>query len=164
ISILSIKSGNQVTLHCPLQEIPNAVSVVWYKQHFGEMPQKVGERLAYKEVKINPTFHALGFTIVANTNEISLTIPHININDGGLYYCGKSYLDDFALSSGVFLAVTGDEDVKVSVNQSSVSDSVPAGASVTLQCSVLSKSRAAELQVLWFRAAPSQSHPQIIYT
>ncbi|XP_053361929.1 uncharacterized protein LOC128531805 [Clarias gariepinus] len=57
-----------------------------------------------------------------------------------------------------------DEDVKVSVFQSSVLDSVPAGASVTLQCSVLSESRAAELQVLWFRAAPPQSHPQIIYT
>ncbi|KAM9470643.1 uncharacterized protein Hap1MRO34_012584, partial [Clarias gariepinus] len=59
---------------------------------------------------------------------------------------------------------TGDGDVKVSVSQSSVLDSVPAGASVTLQCSVLSESRAAELQVLWFRAAPPQSHPQIIYT
>ncbi|KAG7328818.1 hypothetical protein KOW79_006992 [Hemibagrus wyckioides] len=45
-----------------------------------------------------------------------------------------------------------------------MSDSVPAGASVTLQCSVLSESRATELQVLWFRAAPPQSHPQIIYT
>ncbi|KAM9470981.1 uncharacterized protein Hap1MRO34_012873 [Clarias gariepinus] len=57
-----------------------------------------------------------------------------------------------------------DEDVKVSVFQSGGLDSVPAGASVTLQCSVLSESRAAELQVLWFRAAPPQSHPQIIYT
>ncbi|XP_053361911.1 uncharacterized protein LOC128531787 [Clarias gariepinus] len=57
-----------------------------------------------------------------------------------------------------------DSDVKLSVFQSSVLDSVPAGASVTLQCSVLSESRAAELQVLWFRAAPPQSHPQIIYT
>ncbi|XP_053091559.1 uncharacterized protein LOC117597642 [Pangasianodon hypophthalmus] len=55
-------------------------------------------------------------------------------------------------------------DLSVSVLQSSVLDSVPAGASVTLQCSVLSESRAADLQVLWFRAAPPQSHPQIIYT
>ncbi|XP_047013371.2 uncharacterized protein LOC124626022, partial [Ictalurus punctatus] len=59
---------------------------------------------------------------------------------------------------------TGDGHVKVSVFQSGVSDSVPAGASVTLQCSVLSERRSAELQVLWFRAAPPQSHPQIIYT
>ncbi|XP_053538050.1 uncharacterized protein LOC108268733 [Ictalurus punctatus] len=61
-------------------------------------------------------------------------------------------------------ASMSDGDVKVSVFQSGVSDSVPAGASVTLQCSVLSESRSAELQVLWFRAAPPQSHPQIIYT
>ncbi|XP_017329352.3 uncharacterized protein LOC108268730 [Ictalurus punctatus] len=59
---------------------------------------------------------------------------------------------------------TGEKDVKVSVFQRGMSDSVPAGASVTLQCSVLSESRSAELQVLWFRAAPPQSHPQIIYT
>ncbi|XP_046704970.1 uncharacterized protein LOC124385750 [Silurus meridionalis] len=97
-------------------------------------------------------------------NGVSLIIPHINKDHGGLYYCGNIYLQDLTLSNGTFLAVTGDEDVKVSVNQSSVLNSVPAGASVTLQCSVLSESRAAELQVLWFRAAPSQSHPQLIYT
>ncbi|KAK3535652.1 hypothetical protein QTP70_018421, partial [Hemibagrus guttatus] len=57
-----------------------------------------------------------------------------------------------------------DRVVKVSVWQHGMLDPVPAGDSVTLQCSVLSESRAAELQVLWFRAAPPQSHPQIIYT
>ncbi|XP_034161608.2 uncharacterized protein LOC117597648 [Pangasianodon hypophthalmus] len=62
------------------------------------------------------------------------------------------------------LKLSRDGDVKVSVLQSSVLDSVPAGASVTLQCSVLFESRAADLQVLWFRAAPPQSHHQIIYT
>ncbi|KAI5104810.1 putative immune-type receptor 13 isoform 1 precursor, partial [Silurus meridionalis] len=102
-SFLSVKPGEHFTLVCPFGDNHRTESVIWYQQRFGEMPQKIGERLAYKEIKISPAFE-------------------------------------------------------------SVSDSVPAGAAVTLQCSVLSESRAAELQVLWFRAAPSQSHPQLIYT
>ncbi|XP_053091546.1 uncharacterized protein LOC117597663 [Pangasianodon hypophthalmus] len=163
-AFLSVKSGERVTLNCPFGDIRNAESMVWYKLIFGEMPQKVGERLPYKDFEISPEFKTSGFMMELTDNGISLTIPHIKQEHGGLYYCEKCTLDDVTLSSGTFLAVTGDEDVKVSVFQSSVLDSVPAGASVTLQCSVLSESRAAHLQVLWFRAAPSQSHPQIIYT
>ncbi|XP_046704953.1 uncharacterized protein LOC124385744 isoform X1 [Silurus meridionalis] len=128
------------------------------------MPLKLGERSYYKEAKITAIFNTSGFTMKTTANSLSLTIPHVNKDHEGLYYCGHIYLDIVTLSNGTFLVVTGDKDVKVSVNQSSVLDSVPAGASVTLQCLVLSESRAAELQVLWFRAAPSQSHPQLIYT
>ncbi|XP_053487860.1 uncharacterized protein LOC128611985 [Ictalurus furcatus] len=163
-SFLSVKSGERVTLKCPFGDIPKAESVVWYKQIFGEMPQKVGEKLSFKGIKISPEFRTSGFTMEATDNGISLIIPHIIKDDGGLYYCGRFSWENFTLSNGTFLDVTGDGDVKVSVFQSDVSDSVPAGASVTLQCSVLSESRSAELQVLWFRAAPPQSHPQIIYT
>ncbi|XP_034161663.1 uncharacterized protein LOC117597665 [Pangasianodon hypophthalmus] len=163
-SFLSVKSGERVTLNCPFGDIRRTDSVVWYKQNFGQMPQKVGERLIYKDVKICPEFKTSGFKMEVTDNGISLTIPHVKKEHGGLYYCEKCMLVNVTLSNGTFLAVTGDEDVKVSVLQSSVLDSVPAGASVTLQCSVLSESRAADLQVLWFRAAPSQSHPQIIYT
>ncbi|XP_053538053.1 uncharacterized protein LOC108268749 [Ictalurus punctatus] len=163
-SFLSVKSGERVTLKCPFGDIPKAESVVWYKQIFGEMPQKVGEKLSFKGIKISPEFRTSGFTMEATDNGISLIIPHIIKDDGGLYYCGRFSWENFTLSNGTFLDVTGDGDVKVSVFQSGVSDSVPAGASVTLQCSVLSERRSAELQVLWFRAAPPQSHPQIIYT
>ncbi|KAF7706964.1 hypothetical protein HF521_018182 [Silurus meridionalis] len=129
------------------------------------MPQKVGERLAYKEIKISPAFERSGFTLKTSEHGISLKIPQVNRDHGGLYYCERFFnLENVTLSNGTFLSVRGDEDEKVLVFQSSVSDSVPAGAAVTLQCSVLSESRAAELQVLWFRAAPSQSHPQLIYT
>uniref|UniRef100_A0A3B4CTP3 Ig-like domain-containing protein n=1 Tax=Pygocentrus nattereri TaxID=42514 RepID=A0A3B4CTP3_PYGNA len=42
--------------------------------------------------------------------------------------------------------------------------SVSPGESVTLQCTVMSEIRAADLRVLWFRAAAGQSLPEIIYT
>ncbi|XP_060741306.1 uncharacterized protein LOC132855992 isoform X2 [Tachysurus vachellii] len=163
-SFLSVKSGQRVALKCPFGDIPKAESVVWYRQIFGKMPQIVGEKSAYKNINISPVFKTSGFKIEETDNGISLTIQHIKKEDGGLYYCGRFSWENFTLSSGTFLDVKDDRDVKVSVWQRGVLDSVPAGDSVTLQCSVLSESRAAELQVLWFRAAPPQSHPQIIYT
>ncbi|XP_046704938.1 uncharacterized protein LOC124385734 [Silurus meridionalis] len=162
LSFITVKSGEHLSLNCIFKIPQKSETVVWYKQKFGEMPQKLAEKGAFKEVKFSPVFNKLGFN--PTDDGFSLTIPHINKDHGGLYFCGRIDLDTLTLSNGTFVSVTGDEDKKVLVFQSSVSDSVPAGASVTLQCSVLSESRAAELQVLWFRAAPSQSHPQIIYT
>ncbi|XP_046704946.1 uncharacterized protein LOC124385741 [Silurus meridionalis] len=164
LSFITVESGERLSLNCTFINILKHESIVWYKQTFGEMPQKVGEKLAFKKVNISHIFTRSGLTMESTNDGVSLTIPHVNKDHGGLYYCGRIDLDVVTFSKGTFVSVTGDKDVKVSVFQSSVSDSVPAGASVTLQCSVLSESRAAELQVLWFRAAPSQSHPQLIYT
>ncbi|KAF5890216.1 putative immune-type receptor 15a precursor [Clarias magur] len=149
LSFLSVTSGERVTLKCPFGDIPKAESVVWYKQKFGEMPQKVGERLVYKGDPVSPELNASGFKMETTDDSFFLTIPHVQKEHGGLYYCGKFRWENFALSNGTFLDVAGKPDLSVSVFQSGVSDSVPAGASVTLQCSVLSESRAAELQVLW---------------
>ncbi|KAI5624920.1 putative immune-type receptor 13 isoform 1 precursor, partial [Silurus asotus] len=162
-SFVSVKSGELVTLKCTFQVTYSKDLMIWYKQQFGELPQEVGKIIADRDVKTSPKFISR-FKLEKIMNGISLTIVRIQKSDEGLYFCGVSTWGESEFSSGTFIAVKGDEDVKVSVFQSSVSDSVPAGASVTLQCSVLFESRAAELQVLWFRAAPSQTHPQIIYT
>ncbi|KAM9470639.1 uncharacterized protein Hap1MRO34_012579 [Clarias gariepinus] len=163
-SFVSAKSGARVSLNCTILDNSKADRIVWYKQKSAEMPQKIGERLLHADAKISSEFIRSGVIVEKIDKGISITILHAKKDDEGLYFCGLSNWEKVAFFSGTFLAVTGDEDVKVSVFQSSALDSVPAGASVTLQCSVLSKSRAAELQVLWFRAAPPQSHPQIIYT
>ncbi|XP_058253223.1 uncharacterized protein LOC131357883, partial [Hemibagrus wyckioides] len=162
---LSVKSGDCISLKCQFGYNHRTESVIWYKQSTGEMPRKIGEKIVYKEVKFSKEFQNSGYNMQTTDNAIFLTIPNIKKDHEGLYYCAKSFsMENVTLSNGTFLAVTDDRDVKVSVWQHGMSDSVPAGASVTLQCSVLSESRAAELQVLWFRAAPPQSHPQIIYT
>ncbi|XP_060740683.1 uncharacterized protein LOC132855611 [Tachysurus vachellii] len=163
---VSVKSGERVTLNCMFQDTHNKELVVWYKQTFGEIPQEVGKIIANRDTQISPKFDSLRFKIEKIINGTSLSIVQMKKSDEGLYFCGINTWGKFYFSSGTFIAVTGknNEDVKVSVWQSGVLDSVPAGASVTLQCSVLSESRAAELQVLWFRAAPPQSHPRIIYT
>ncbi|KAF5896279.1 signal-regulatory protein beta-1-like, partial [Clarias magur] len=153
--------GDNVTLHCFELREQNTDAIVWYKQIVGQEPRVMVTVLG--EPKYEDEFKPPKFSIKKETKSCHLKISHVQPSDEAMYYCGfRDFLTHFG--NGTFLAVTGDEDVKVSVFQSSMLDSVPAGASVTLQCSVLSESRAAELQVLWFRAAPPQSHPQIIYT
>ncbi|KAM9471212.1 uncharacterized protein Hap1MRO34_013030 [Clarias gariepinus] len=159
--VINAAVGDNVTLHCfQLGEL-NTDAIIWYKQKVGHKPCVMVTVLG--EPKYEDEFKPPKFSIKKETKSCHLKISNVDPSDEAMYYCGfRDFLTHFG--NGTFLAVTGDEDVKVSVFQSSVLDSVPAGASVTLQCSVLSESRAAELQVLWFRAAPPQSHPQIIYT
>ncbi|KAF5896275.1 putative immune-type receptor 15b precursor, partial [Clarias magur] len=161
VPVITARIGDDVILHCFRPREDNTDDIVWYKQEVGHKPRvmvTVQQKAKYKE-----EFNSTRFSIEKEKMSCHLKISNVQQSDEAMYHCGfREFVTWFG--NGTFLAVTGEEDVKVSVSQSGVSDSVPAGASVTLQCSVLSESRAAELQVLWFRAAPPQSHPQIIYT
>ncbi|XP_037396270.1 uncharacterized protein LOC108424123 [Pygocentrus nattereri] len=106
----------------------------------------------------------LEFELKADTSSISLTIQRTTNDDEGIYFCGKSDGNAIQFSSGTFLAVTGHPQLNISVLQTPVRGSVSPGESVTLQCTVMSEIRAADLRVLWFRAAAGQSFPEIIYT
>ncbi|KAK2839094.1 hypothetical protein Q7C36_013908 [Tachysurus vachellii] len=158
---ISAGVGDNVTLSCFKLNDDNSGSVVWYKQKVGHEPRVI-VAVQHEHIYENE-FKPPKFSIEKTKKSCHLKIANVEPSDEAVYYCGyRRFLTRFG--NGTFLSVKGTEDVKVSVRQSGVLDSVPAGASVTLQCSVLSESRAAELQVLWFRAAPPQSHPQIIYT
>ncbi|XP_017329347.1 uncharacterized protein LOC108268729 [Ictalurus punctatus] len=153
--------GDNVTLHCFRLREDNSGSIVWYKQKVGHEPCVMVTVL--QQTSFEDEFKSPRFSIEKEERNYHLKIINVEPSDEAVYYCGyRKFLTRFG--NGTYLSVKGDGDVKVSVFQSGVSDSVPAGASVTLQCSVLSESRSAELQVVWFRAAPPQSHPQIIYT
>ncbi|XP_034161602.2 uncharacterized protein LOC113542717 [Pangasianodon hypophthalmus] len=161
--VITATAGDNVTLHCFLLGEENIDPMVWYKQAGGHEPSLLaviqkGQDPIYKDELNSPRFR-----IERGSKSCHLRIINVKLSDEAMYYCGLgTFLPTFA--KGTFLSVKDKPELKVSVLQSSVLDSVPAGASVTLQCSVLSESRAADLQVLWFRAAPPQSHPQIIYT
>ncbi|KAI5104816.1 putative immune-type receptor 13 isoform 1 precursor, partial [Silurus meridionalis] len=161
---VSADTGYAVSLRCPLEEQFSNELIVWYQQKLGGIPQAMGMSRPLTADIIFAPFNKSAFQLERTKNLISLNILHVNKDDEAIYFCGRSRVNIIEFSSGIFLSVRDKLHQGVSVFQSSVSDSVPAGASVTLQCSVLSESRAAELQVLWFRAAPSQSHPQLIYT
>ncbi|XP_053538270.1 uncharacterized protein LOC108268736 [Ictalurus punctatus] len=162
--VITAASGDNVTLHCLRVEEGDTETITWYKQAVGHEPRAV---VTVHKLARNPIFedqfNSPRFSVENLKEGCILKINNVEPSDEAVYYCGLKKII-ILFGKGTFLSVKGDGDVKVSVFQSSVSESVPAGASVTLQCSVLSESRSAELQVLWFRAAPPQSHPQIIYT
>lgn len=109
-SFISVKVGDHVTLNCPFIEVNGVLDhVFWYKQILGDVPHKVAERLAYKEFKITPEFQTSGFKTETHSNRISLTIPHVTMEHGGLYYCGQFSWENVTQSRGTFLEVTGNE-------------------------------------------------------
>ncbi|KAM9470382.1 uncharacterized protein Hap1MRO34_012362 isoform 2-T2 [Clarias gariepinus] len=164
VSLVSADFGHTVALQCTLTEKSNNDLILWYKQKLGGIPQAIGiTGLLITEI-ILPPFNKSTFQLHITEGNFFLSILHVTKDDEAMYFCGKSRVNIIEFSSGTFLSVKDRHPLDISVFQSGGLDSVPAGASVTLQCSVLSKSKAAELQVLWFRAAPPQSHPQIIYT
>ncbi|KAI5624903.1 putative immune-type receptor 13 isoform 1 precursor [Silurus asotus] len=162
---ISAVVGDNVTLKCFRIGEVNTDSIVWYKQKVGQKPWVMVT--VQHEPKYENDFNPPKFSIEQEKKEdkdgFHLKIANVEPSDEATYYCGhRDFLTRFG--NGTFLSVAGHGDVKVSVLQSSMLNPVPAGASVTLQCSVLFESRTAELQVLWFKAALTQSHPQIIYT
>ncbi|KAF7706983.1 uncharacterized protein LOC124386263 [Silurus meridionalis] len=162
---ISAVVGDNVTLQCFRIGEVNTDSIVWYKQKVGQKPWVMVT--VQHEPKYENDFNPPKFSIEQEKKEdkdgFHLKIANVEPSDEATYYCGhRDFLTRFG--NGTFLSVAGHGDVKVSVLQSSMLNPVPAGTSVTLQCSVLFESRTAELQVLWFKAALTQSHPQIIYT
>uniref|UniRef100_A0A4W4DQS8 Ig-like domain-containing protein n=1 Tax=Electrophorus electricus TaxID=8005 RepID=A0A4W4DQS8_ELEEL len=162
-SFVSVTAGEAVTLNCTFSDNDHSSLMVWYKQRMGEMPQEVGNILT-NEAKVAPEFHSSGIKLERISNGISLIIPHMKGSDEGMYFCGMSTWKQVTFSTGTFLTLKGCAHLNISVVQSPVLGRVPPGESVSLQCTVLSERRTAELQVLWFRAAAGNSHPEIIYT
>ncbi|XP_046705731.1 uncharacterized protein LOC124386122 [Silurus meridionalis] len=164
VSLVSADVGHAVSLQCTLGGESSEGLILWYKQKLGGIPQAIGMSGPLSAAIILSPFNKTAFQLNRTKNLISLNIHDVNKDDEAMYFCGRSEVNIIKFTSGIFLSVRDKPHLNVTVFQSAIPISVPAGASVTLQCSVLSESRAAELQVLWFRAAPSQSHPQLIYT
>ncbi|KAI4888947.1 hypothetical protein NFI96_002007 [Prochilodus magdalenae] len=163
-SFVSTKPGEAVILQCTLADPQSKEDVFWYKQPLGQMPQEVGIKGAFMEAILSTRFQNSGFKLERMENSISLTIPHPTKDDEGMYYCGISVMKMIQFSNGTFLSVTDHPQLNISVRLTPSQGSVSPGESVTLQCTVLSEIRAADLRVLWFRAAAGQSFPEIIYT
>uniref|UniRef100_A0A3B4CEP9 Ig-like domain-containing protein n=1 Tax=Pygocentrus nattereri TaxID=42514 RepID=A0A3B4CEP9_PYGNA len=160
--VISAEPGGAVNLTCTFVDDSDKEVRMWYKQRLEHAPLEVGSKLEDKPAVIPGQFDKSRFKLNRIASGISLSIERVTKEDEGMYFCvetGKKTLD---FSTATFLAVTGQSDI--SVLQTSVRGSVSPGESVTLQCTVMSEIRAADVQVLWFRAAAGQSFPEIIYT
>uniref|UniRef100_A0AAY5EK69 Ig-like domain-containing protein n=1 Tax=Electrophorus electricus TaxID=8005 RepID=A0AAY5EK69_ELEEL len=138
--------------------------MLWYKQKSGRTFQEVGLKFSHTNSIIFPEFNKSGIKVETTESSISLHFPNVSKEDEGMYFCGIILADIMKFSSGTFLVVTGNPGLTISVVQSPVLGTVSPGESVSLQCTVLSERRTAELRVLWFRAATRDIHPEIIYT
>uniref|UniRef100_A0A3B4EBG2 Ig-like domain-containing protein n=1 Tax=Pygocentrus nattereri TaxID=42514 RepID=A0A3B4EBG2_PYGNA len=159
-SFVSAESGEPLTLHCKFVEKFSQNNWVWYKQRSGQEPQEVAVKLPTRD----PTLSSDSKIRFKINQHFSLTIEQTTKDDEGMYFCGKGDEKTITFSNGTFLAVRGNKMTVLYIIFVSHIHSFSPGESVTLQCTVLSEIRAADLRVLWFRAAAGQSFPEIIYT
>ncbi|KAI4893732.1 hypothetical protein NFI96_005700 [Prochilodus magdalenae] len=135
---------------------------MWYKQRLEHAPLEVASVIKGKMPIYSNRSGKFKLTINSSVKGFSLSIKDVSKEDEGIYFCGAAGTNTLDFSTATFLAVTGQLDI--SVLQPPVQGPVSPGQPVTLQCTVLSEIRAADLRVLWFRAAAGQSFPEIIYT
>uniref|UniRef100_A0AAY5EYJ5 Ig-like domain-containing protein n=1 Tax=Electrophorus electricus TaxID=8005 RepID=A0AAY5EYJ5_ELEEL len=160
-SFISAKLGETVTFHCTFAKKHSAESMVWYKQT-GVQILNIAVQSPLMEAIISSEYNKSHLKLERTKTNISFSILHAAKDDGGLYFCVfYACLRDLTES---LLFQKGNPELTISVVQSPVLGRVSPGESVSLQCTVLSERRTAELQVLWFRAAAGDSHPEIIYT
>uniref|UniRef100_A0A3B4E2I8 Ig-like domain-containing protein n=1 Tax=Pygocentrus nattereri TaxID=42514 RepID=A0A3B4E2I8_PYGNA len=166
--VISAEPGEAINLTCTF--VDNSIKDVrmWYKQRLEHAPLEVGTQLEGKAAVISEQFDRSRFKLNRTASGISLSIERVTKEDEGMYFCVESGKKTLEFSTATFLAVTGKIliywQLNTSVLQTAVQWSVSPGESVTLQCTVMSEIRAADLRVLWFRAAAGQSFPEIIYT
>ncbi|XP_026853131.2 uncharacterized protein LOC113569282 isoform X1 [Electrophorus electricus] len=162
-ALVSAVLGEAVTLNCTFEKHMSGERMLWYKQKSGRTFQAVGLKFSHTHTIILPEFNKSGIKVETTETSILLHIPNVSKEDEGMYFCGIYLVDIMKFSTGTFLVVRGNPGLTISVVQSPVLGRVSPGESVSLQCTVLSQRRTAELQVLWFRAAAGDTHPEIIY-
>uniref|UniRef100_A0A3Q3GDN3 Ig-like domain-containing protein n=1 Tax=Labrus bergylta TaxID=56723 RepID=A0A3Q3GDN3_9LABR len=162
ISVTVVKPGDTVTLACLFTK-DEAGLLNWYKMKFGFMVQTVAAG-SFDKVILVEQFDNSRFTITKEGYLNFLIIRNVSKEDEATYFCQAGTAYEMKVINSTLLAVNG----KVCSLQ--FAQSVQAGGSVKLQCSLLSKSKEnreqcpGEHSVYWFRAAAGEAHPAVIYT
>ncbi|KAK2848675.1 hypothetical protein Q5P01_008509 [Channa striata] len=170
--VISVQLGEPATFTCAL---PNTLmtrrEVHWYRQSAGG-PLKLVVTLR-KSTKPVFSKEFLESRLKVDDDECfsNLTILRTIEEDEGMYHCGVLEWMATPVWSGTYLLIKGNSQRTSNytvVQQSTASDQVRPGDSVTLQCSVLSDSEnqtcPGDHSVYWFRAGSEKSHPEIIHT
>ncbi|XP_066537414.1 uncharacterized protein [Hoplias malabaricus] len=151
--------GGTITLNCKIEEFhENYFS--WFRQSLGEAPTCIVTLYSGTAPVFHGDFlHEKRFTADKKGTELNLTLTDTSEADSGLYYCAARDYDLVIFSKGVFLE--SQDQTKDSVK---LKESHHSGGSVTLQCTMLSKSCSGDHSVYWFRHTPGESPAGIIYT
>uniref|UniRef100_A0A3Q3K165 Ig-like domain-containing protein n=1 Tax=Monopterus albus TaxID=43700 RepID=A0A3Q3K165_MONAL len=170
IPVTVANSSDDVTLTCPVYG-DRAGLFYWYQVKCGYMVQIVAEG-TFAKVTLKDQFDNSRFTVIRMGTQYHLNITNVQKEDEATYFCqsGSAYAMHF--TEGTYLAVNdhNNQQKSVYVKQSPETVSTQLGGSVTLQCSLLSKSQEnrvrcpGEHNVHWFRAGSGYSHPSVLYT
>ncbi|XP_026186212.1 signal-regulatory protein beta-2-like isoform X2 [Mastacembelus armatus] len=171
MSVTTVYPGEPVTFRCFYSDMEHSnARVKWYRQSVGDVLRLITTLMkATASPTFEPGFPSSRFNVKYTTTLSSLTILRTIQEDEAVYYCAVLTWNKDQWS-GTYLSVKGNSErtSDYSVVQSTVSDPVRPGDSVTLQCSVLSDSESDTCprnhSVYWFRAGSDESHPNIIYT
>ncbi|XP_070769860.1 signal-regulatory protein beta-2-like [Enoplosus armatus] len=156
--------GDDVTLSCTRQTSWLSAQLFWIRLVSGNLPEFLGGTFTFDYDGVNKTPR------ITSKQEPGSFVLHINntkLSDTGVYYCIK--VDELKMTflKGTFLSIKGPEPDITAVIHVPPSDPVRPGDSVTLQCSVLSRSEnktcPGDHSVSWFRAGSDGSHPSVMF-
>ncbi|XP_025766207.1 signal-regulatory protein beta-2-like isoform X7 [Oreochromis niloticus] len=166
VPVTTVQLGETVTIPCHLPAIETIRKEVhWYKQSAGDTLKIIWTMRESATPEFAPEFNNSRLKVNHDKHFTSLTILKTNQEDEGIYHCGFTEWRKNTEWTGTYLLVKG--NTQRTSNYTVVKEKVHPGASVTLQCSVLSSSNRKTCpgghNVFWFREA-NTSHPSIIYT
>ncbi|XP_042275848.1 immunoglobulin superfamily member 3-like [Thunnus maccoyii] len=171
VPVITVQLGEPANLTCAF---PNDVfsfkQLYWYKQSAGDTLKLIVILHQNAPPEYGSEFPRSKLDINTNKNFSNLTILRTTQEDEGMYHCAIAEWI-IPVWRGTYLLVKGNTERTSNytvVRWPTVSDPVPPGDSVTLQCSVLSeyknKTCPGGYSVYWFRAGSDASHPDFIYT
>ncbi|XP_037833309.1 uncharacterized protein LOC119617343 isoform X2 [Kryptolebias marmoratus] len=156
--------GENVTLSCQRDASGDVASLFWIRLVVGNMPEILGKTFSFNYDKANLKSH---ITTKQEPGRFILHIARTKLSDTAFYYCLKSNRYNLTFLRGTFLRIKGSEPDFTAVIQDSLSDTVHAGETVALQCSVFSNSEnkmcPEERTVFWLRVASDESLPILIF-
>ncbi|KAM4714154.1 uncharacterized protein FYW61_019221 [Anableps anableps] len=161
---VSVKAGESVTLQC-FHDPDVAAKFYWYKLTLGQKPQLISTVYKYdskgtfhNEFKDNPRL-----TLDTKRHQNNLKITNLHISDSGTYYCVTGHSFKIEFDEGIIIHVEGSGLNIQALVQQSETETIHAGDSVTLNCTVKTVSCDGEHRVYWFRSS-EEYYSGLIYT
>ncbi|KAM9401330.1 uncharacterized protein ACWYII_030915 isoform 2-T2 [Salvelinus alpinus] len=166
--VIVTQLGQSVSLTCFCRS--HLIRVSWYKQTVGEKPLLMASSFYHTQNSFYSNNFNKDFTetkrlsVKRRFDSCNLTISKTKSGDSATYYCVSLLASDAKFGEGSVLIVKDSGSNHMSVLQQPVFESAKAGDSVTLNCTIHTKTCAGEHSVYWFRHGSGKSHPGIIYT
>uniref|UniRef100_A0A674NMW3 Ig-like domain-containing protein n=1 Tax=Takifugu rubripes TaxID=31033 RepID=A0A674NMW3_TAKRU len=132
-NFILVKPGQNLTLPC-LQKDNVSPMIYWFKQTLGEKPRLIcTHRISSEDWKFVNDFKTNPrFQLHPGNKGANLTISDLELSDSATYYCANQYLNVVDFTEGYKVIVEGSG---LTIDQSA-SQSIQAGGSVTLNCTV----------------------------